>query len=495
MYNLKAVKYYEEGRVLQQQGKLSGAERAYKKATKFNRDFVEAHNNLGNVLLDRGRPKEASGSFRKALKIHPGDPMLLTNLGNALQLQGEIEKAINWFNKAIVQDPGFIGAHINLGNASRRLGRFGEAVTAYRHAIAINSGLADTYNNLGSVLIELDELDDAVTNFNKAIEIEPGHIEAYNGLGNAQGYLGQTEQAIAAYRKAIEFNPKHKDAHNGLGNMLSDLGEIDQAIASYHQAIDINPEHTDVYRSLSNIKKFSEYDDDMQAMESLYAAEHLADEQKMHLAFGLGKAYEDLGEYEKSMECILQATRLKRASFNYSISESEALFSNIKATFSVEFFSDRKGMGNPDATPIFILGMPRSGTSLVEQILAKPCAETNPDELASYVDQAKNRSDVDRMIETKEKTGVFTGLYAINPAIDQDDPLWVNQHRIPIWVADYVLMGYGTGAIMAVPSHDQRDLDFSRAFDITTQNVVMPSDDWLRKNVTEAFKSKPIENL
>ncbi|MCH7547918.1 MAG: leucine--tRNA ligase, partial [Planctomycetes bacterium] len=132
---------------------------------------------------------------------------------------------------------------------------------------------------------------------------------------------------------------------------------------------------------------------------------------------------------------------------------------------------------------------------LVEQILAKPCDETNSDELAAYVDQAKNRSDVDRMIETKEKTGVFTGLYAINPAIDQDDPLWVNQHRIPIWVADYVLMGYGTGAIMAVPSHDQRDLDFSRAFDITTQNVVMPSDDWLRKNVTEAFKSKPIENL
>ena len=152
--------------------------------------------------------------------------------------------------------------------------------------------------------------------------------------------------------------------------MLSDFGEIDKAFISYRKAIEIDPEHAEVYRSLSKNKKFVDYDDDIRSMESLYASAKLSEQQKMHLAFGLGKAYEDLGEYEKSMEFIMQAAHLKRAAIDYSISEAEDLFSNIKSIFSPGFFSDRKGVGNSDQTPIFILGMLRSGTSLVEQILA-----------------------------------------------------------------------------------------------------------------------------
>ena len=370
MYNKKAIKCYEQGRVFQQEGSLSDAERAYKKAIKINQDFVEAHNDLGNVLLDRGRPKEAFNSFRKALNLHPGHPMLLTNLGSAMQLQGEFEKAIGWFNKAINQDSGFVGAHNNLGNVLRDLGRFREAVVAYQQAIQISPDIADTYYNLGSVLNELEEFDDAVSNFQKTIEIDPRHDKAYNGLGNAQAYSGKIDEAIASYRKAIEIDPRHKNAFKGLGNVLSDMGEIDQANASYRKAIEIVPENADVYRTLSSNKKYTKYDDDIQAMESLYASKIIPEVSKMHLAFGLGKAYEDLGEYEKSMQFILQATRLKRASLDYSISESENLFDNIKTTFTSSFFSAHEGMGNQDRTPIFILGMPRSGTSLVEQILA-----------------------------------------------------------------------------------------------------------------------------
>jgi len=404
MYNRKAVKCYEGGRLFQQNGKLSGAERAYKKALKINPDFIEAHNELGNVFLDRGRYKEAFNSFRKALKLRPGHPMLLTNLGNVLQVQGELDKAIGWFNKAIEKDPKFVGAHNNLGNALRDLGRFREAVNSYRRALQINPELADTYYNLGALLIELGEVEDAVENYNKAIEINPRHKEAYDGLGNALSDQGEIDKAITAYRQAIEIdprhkeayyglanalsaqgemvkaiatyrktienNPRHKEAYIGLANALSDYGEIDEAFASYRKAIEINPGHAEVYRSLSRNKKFFEYDDDIRAMESLYVSESLPDAQKMHLAFGLGKAYEDLGEYEKSMQFILQATSLKRASFDYSISEAEDLFNNIKHTFSSEFFSDRRGLGSSDETPIFILGMPRSGTSLVEQILA-----------------------------------------------------------------------------------------------------------------------------
>ncbi len=336
MYNIKAIEYYEEGKILQQQGRLSDAELAYKEAIIINQDYYQAHNNLGSVFLNQELFKEAYDAYSKAHKLLPNHPMLLNNLGNALELQGEIEQAIGWYNKAITQDPAYVASHINLGHALGGLGRYEEAVSAYKYAIKTNPGFSQAYYYLGRLLVKLNELDEAVINFKKVIQIDPGH----------------------------------KYANKRLANVLGDLGDLDEAVSSYRKAIEIDPEYAEAYRSLSNIKIFAEFDDDIRAMESLYASESISDEQKMHLAFGLGKAYEDLGEHEKSMQFILRATGLKRASFDYSISKAEEMISNIKSMFSTEFFSNREGIGNPDKTPIFILGMPRSGTSLVEQILA-----------------------------------------------------------------------------------------------------------------------------
>ena len=412
MYNTKAIKSYEKAIALHQEGKLPGAERAYQKAIKINRSFVEAHNNLGNVFIDRGKLREASEAFKKALKLLPGHPMLLNNVGNVLQLQGKFEEAIGWFNKAITRDPNYAGAHSNLGNALRALGNFEEAAASYRRSIQIEPGVADRYHNLGAVLDELGELDEAFKNFKKAVEIDPGHKFAYKGLGdvlfhqdkldeaivsfhkaieidpfNQDAYHGlgnalikqynnalnkqyNIDSAVASYRKAIEIDPLHKDAYHGLGNVFKLQGELDNAIATFRKAIAIDPGFVEVYHALVKSKKYSEYDDDIRAMESLYATKDISEENKMVLAFSLGKVFEDLGEHEKAMEFILQATHLKRASFDYSISEEQDLYDNIKQVFSLEFFTCNKGSGNPDPTPIFILGMPRSGTSLVEQILA-----------------------------------------------------------------------------------------------------------------------------
>ena len=128
---------------------------------------------------------------------------------------------------------------------------------------------------------------------------------------------------------------------------------------------------------------------------------------------------------------------------------------------------------------------------LVDQI-------TTPEQqaaIAKYKTEVSKKSDLERTELAKEKSGVFTGAYAINPVIDAKNPLWTNQHLIPIWIADYVLASYGTGAIMAVPSHDERDMEFALKFNITTQNVVMPSDNWLRANISSTFKDKSIEEI
>jgi leucyl-tRNA synthetase len=123
---------------------------------------------------------------------------------------------------------------------------------------------------------------------------------------------------------------------------------------------------------------------------------------------------------------------------------------------------------------------------------------TTPEQAAAvkqYQDWAAGRSDLERTELSKEKTGVWTGTYAINPVINPNDPLWPNQQRIPIWIADYVLASYGTGAIMAVPSHDERDMEFALKFGIPTQNVVLPPDEWLKARVSSTFSDKSIEEI
>jgi tetratricopeptide (TPR) repeat protein len=426
----KAVKHYDQGIILHDKGKLANAERAYKKAIKINPNFVEAHSNLGSVLLDQGRLKEASNAYLKALKLAPNHPMLLNNVGNVLQLQGENEKALSWFDKAIKQDPDNVDAYRNLGNALRALDRNEEAFAAYKRAVEINPELADTYYNLGLILLELDELDEAINCFNQALRINPADKSAYLGLGSARSAQGNLDQAVAAYQKAIAIDPANEKAYLGLGNArsaqgnldqavvayqkaiaidpvntefyrklgdaFSDHGEIAEAVSTYRKALEINPEYAKAHYSLSKNKKFTEYDDDISAMESLLSTKGISDEDSFQLAFGLGKAYEDLGNFDKSMEFVIKATQLKRNSYDYSTSESQEVFDRFKEVFSPDFFSTRVDSGDPDRTPIFILGMPRSGTSLVEQILA-----SHPDVYGAG--ELKDLGNVFESIRTSDK--------------------------------------------------------------------------------------------
>lgn len=365
-----AVKHYEEGKVLQKKGKLANAERAYKKAIKISQNFVEPHYMLGNLFFQGGRYKEAFNEYRKALKLAPNHPTLLNNMGNLLQQQGENEKALSWLEKAASQDPANAVVQSNLGNALWSVGKGVEAVAAYKRAIELNPDLADAHRNLGVILVELGDLDEAVNCFNQALRINPADQKSCQGLGRAQSERGDMDQAVSAYQQAIALDPANAEYHRELGLVFSDHGEIEKAVCAHRKALQINPGDAQAYRALSKNMKFTEYGDDMKAMESLLEKKGILDEDSIQLAFALGKAYEDLGDFDKSMEFVIKATGLERNSYDYSIARSQDHFDRIKQVFSPDFFSAHHDSGDPDRTPIFILGMPRSGTSLVEQILA-----------------------------------------------------------------------------------------------------------------------------
>jgi len=201
--------------------------------------------------------------------------------------------------------------------------------------------------------------------------LQPDYAEAHNNLGNAFNEQGRLDEAIASYRQALTVKPDFAEVHSNLGFIFRQLGKMDDAIAGFRKAIALQPDYARAFKGLSMLVKYTEVDDGVHAMEYLFNQKgDISDADRINLGFALGKVFEDLGDYDKSFDFILEANLLKRKSYTYSIQKDQNLFDRIKKTFSPDFFSLHHGSGNHDRTPIFILGMPRSGTTLVEQILA-----------------------------------------------------------------------------------------------------------------------------
>lgn len=181
---------------------------------------------------------------------------------------------------------------------------------------------------------------------------------------------GRLDEAIASFQQAIALKPDYADALCNLGVLYKELGRKDDAVSCFKKALSLNPGYVLAFKGLSRIVKYSEVDDDIRAMYDLYCQNKLSEADRKDLAFGLGNVFEGLKEYDKAFEFYREANRLKRKSFNYSMQDEQDFFSRIKRVFSPDFFAAHHGSGYKDRTPIFIVGMPRSGTTLVEQILA-----------------------------------------------------------------------------------------------------------------------------
>lgn len=284
---------------------------------------------------------------------------------------GQLQQAEKLYIRILKAVPDNTEVLNNLGIAQQGQGKLDEALASFNRAQRINPNDVETYNNIGNVLQAKDKPDEAIDNYNRVLKIKPEHDKAYNNLGLAFQEQGKPDEAIASFNRAIEINPVFADAYNNLGNVLRESGRLDEAIDNYRQAIKINPYFANAYTNMAHIKKHTDYNDkDIRAMEALLKFPELPDMQRMHLCFGLGKAFEDLHEYEKSFGFIKDGNKLKRNTYNYHISDDEKYFDRIIKTFDEKIFQKYPDSGCDDDTPIFIVGMPRSGTSLIEQILA-----------------------------------------------------------------------------------------------------------------------------
>jgi len=394
----------QQGMAHHQAGRLRDAEKLYRQALAPDPDQPDANHLLGVIAIQEGRHKAAVELILRAVKKNPTQPAYYCNLGTALQKSGKLDQAVEAFQEAITIKPDFAEAFCNLGNALQESNRLDKAITAYdraieikpdyaealnnlgniymkqgnldqagrflKKALAVRPDYAEAHNNLGFVLNELEMFDDALAAFNAALHSRPDFAEAHYNIGNACRELGKPEKAAESYRNAIARNPGFADAHQNLGNILKELGEADEAMKAYRTALQIKPDFTSVYRQLTSIKRFDEYSDDVRRMEKLYNQPSLESEQRMHICFALGKAFEDLRKFDVSFQYLQEGNRLKRETYHYTLSEEKNAINKLQKVFDARLFDRLSPSGFPDKTPLFILGMPRSGTTLVEQILA-----------------------------------------------------------------------------------------------------------------------------
>jgi tetratricopeptide (TPR) repeat protein len=391
-----------KARAHHQQGQLAPAETIYNEILKTEPGHPEALNLLGVLLLQADRAGEAAQILERAAAAEPDNAETVYNMGLAQLQLGRLEDACLAFEKAVALQPDFAAAANNLGNVLRQMGRFGPAAEAYDQALESEPGRADIHTNLGFARMKLGDHQGALAAAGKALDLDPGDAEAHFTMGKVCLAAGRQEAAIDSFGRVIKLKPKDTRAHLELGTALLQLGRVDDARESYGEILKIDPAHAHARFLIAKTRTFVDGDPEIETMEALLAQLPAGDEKRIHLGFALAKAWDDGGAADKAFAHLTESNRLKRAASNYQPAEQERFFEAITETFDAGVFAGAAEDGLQDASPIFVLGMPRSGTTLVEQILASH----------SQVFGAGEREDLTRLAEARGFPENAAGLAA-----------------------------------------------------------------------------------
>ena len=359
------------GIALFDQGKFDEALANYDRAVALESNFAQAYSNRGNALQRLKRFADAEPDYRRAIELQPSFADAWNNLGTCLRELKRSEEAETVYRKALELGPNNPDTLDNLALAIKDLDRLEEAADLMRRALVIESRSDKLYVHYGTVLIDQNKVEEAAAEVERALALNPDNHDAINLMGRVAFERGQLDAALAYYRHALALKPYLADAYNNMGNVLKELGQLQEAQDAYLHAIGLDPSVTGVYVNLADSKKFAPGDPHLAAMEALAAkSDGLSKTDRLQLDFALGKAYADVKDYRRSFTRLLAGNAGKRATISYDEASALALFDRIEAVFTRELIAQKSGGGDFSRMPIFVIGMPRSGTTLVEQIIA-----------------------------------------------------------------------------------------------------------------------------
>ena len=417
------------GVVLIKMNDYEGAEKYLSKTIDLAPTFAKPHEDLGYVLLELGRSDEAVEVLQKAVHLDPKLDLAFLHLGKALATtgkgkeadeafeksfnlsperkmlaqateylrEGRLEEAEKQFRNILRQNPNNVDALRLMGRLAARLSRVGDAERFIRKALEIAPDFTLAIVDLGKLLQEEDRYEEAIECFKQAIEKEPGNARFYDRLANALAPAALTYEAIEAHQKAIELNPKYAAAWLGLGHTLKTVGRQEEAIEAYHQCFKLEPKIGAIQWSLANLKTYRFTDEEIKDMQTKLAHEDLEEESEVNFLFALAKAHEDRKEFDRAWHYYDEGNSKRRSQEVYDPLETELVNDKIVEVFDKEFLQNNVDVGHVDPAVIFIMGLPRSGSTLIEQILASHSLVEGTAELP-YVERVakslnRNRAD------------------------------------------------------------------------------------------------------
>ena len=385
------------------QDRVAEAEEQLRFALSLEPEFPQLHEDLGSALALQSRFEEAIPEFEKAIQLQPALPLAQKKLGQALaavgrgvdadeafreyvdkdperaavmkgiELQGEekTDEAIEVFRDVLRKDPNNVNAMRHLAISYwKGMKNSGDAEALLRRATQRAPDYTGAWLSLGALLMDKAKYMDAIAAYESASKLEPKNAEAWAGLGNAYGRAMYPEKAVSAYEKSIAIKDDVPGTLASYAWELKTIGDQEAAIKAYRQAINVQPKFGPAYWSMANLKIFNFTDEEIETMLQQVERDDLTEGEDIHFRFALGKAMEDKKDYDRAWHFYDTGNQRQRMTVEHEPSEFEKRQTAIREVFSAKFLSERAGVGYDVRDPIFIVGLPRSGSTLVEQILA-----------------------------------------------------------------------------------------------------------------------------
>ncbi len=391
------------GAILLKARDFDEAERRLRRAIELAPNFAKPHEDLGYLLIETGRIDESVEILENATRLDPQAEMAFFYLGRALSMAGKGEEADAAFEASFALNPQ--RRKLALAAEHHKEGRHDEAERLYRELLRESPENVDAMRLLAGILTNKSETEEPEALLEKAVSLAPDYTLAFLDLGqiyqeqhrygesldcfqracrlqptaakphyllaSTLAPVGRTEDALTSYRRALELQPKHAGALLGTGHTLKTLGRQEEAIQAYRQCIRMRPENGESYWSLANLKTYRLTETDIEAINSaLRSEDDLTDQSAVNFLFALAKAHEDAGDFDAAWRCYSRGNAKQRMLEHYDPVQTEVMNDEIIEVFDQPFLQEHTGLGHPVSAPIFVLGLPRSGSTLIEQILA-----------------------------------------------------------------------------------------------------------------------------
>jgi tetratricopeptide (TPR) repeat protein len=390
------------GALLLKGDRLPEAEKLLRAVTEAVPSFAKPQEDLGFLLVASGRPAEALSFLERATRLDPALDRAWFTLGKAYALlgrgveadaafersfecspergmlaraaehqkEGRLEDAEKLYRRILHANPQNVDALRLLASIAAGAGHADDAEAMLQEAIRVAPDYLLALIDLAQLHKEQDRYPEAIECFDRILALDPLHVQAHFLRAGTLARASFTHEAVGAYRRCLELRPRHAGALLGLGHALKAAGDYAGAVAAYDECRGLTPDSGEVWWSLANLKTYRFDDAEVATMEEQAAAATTKTPSRVNFLFALGKAHEDRGDHERAFDCYRRGNATQRAGVSYDPVQTEVVNDRIVATFDAELFESLRGAGDPDPSPIFILGLPRSGSTLLEQVLA-----------------------------------------------------------------------------------------------------------------------------